>query len=380
MTRPLKILRIADIPDNRTGGMSRYIHFVSDELLAAGHTVDHVFAQDLRANSPDWGLLSRFITPLRVVRAVRARLRAGNRYDVIEVHEPSAAAYALARRGSRLLPPLLVSVYALEARGHQARLRYTRVKGRPVKWRSRVGPLSIVGQANLALRLADHVCVETTEDADYLRSPLGIPASRVTMQYGGVCPRFFEGTPGSRHGVLFVGTWIERKGILDLVLAVSALLDRHPGIRVTIAGCGAPVQSVLADFPDRHRPHLRVFPKITDDAILADLYHSHAIFAFPSTFEGLPLVILEAAAAGLAIVTTSVCGMKDTIQDGKTGILVPVGNPNLLTSALDRLVTDPDLATRLGRAARESVRQFTWQRSAQQFLTACLVATSRGGR
>jgi len=78
--------------------MSRYIHFVSDELKLAGHTVDHLFADDLKADGPDRGKLSRFYTPVRVVRAVLRKLRAGDRYDVVEVHEPIAAGYALAAR------------------------------------------------------------------------------------------------------------------------------------------------------------------------------------------------------------------------------------------------------------------------------------------
>ncbi len=373
----MRILRVADISDNRTGGMARYIHFVSDELRAAGHTVDHVFADGLRSGRPA-GRAERFIAPVRVVRAVRERQRHGPRYDVVEVHEPIAAGYALARMGSRRLPPLLVSVYGLEHRGHQARLRYCRQKGRPVGWRSRVGALSVVWQADFALRHADQVCVETSEDAAYLRDRLGVPAGRVTVQQGGVTPEFFADPPGPRSGVLYVGTWIERKGILDLIPALTAVVDRHPGTPVTLAGCGFPADQVLANIPPRVRPFIQVVPPICDGAALAALYRSHAVFAFPSTFEGLPLAILEAAAAGLAIVTTRTCGMRDVIMDGKNGLLVPVGDTAGFTAALERVVTDPGLADRLGRAARESVRGYTWSRSAEQFLAAAEAAAGRG--
>jgi glycosyltransferase involved in cell wall biosynthesis len=357
--------------------MSRYIHFVTDRLREAGHKVELLFANDLMTRNRN--RLSRFVTPVRIVQAVRSRLAAGGRYDVVEVHEPIAAGYALARRFSRRLPPLLVTVYALEARSQEARIRYARAKRRPLGWRSRLGPISVVCQANLALRLADQVCVETSEDADYIQSRLGVPPHRVTIQHGGVGPEFFTQPSGGRNGILFLGTWIERKGILDLVPAVSALLDRRPGVRFTVAGCGCSAEQVLSAFPNRHRSNIRVVQKIADDAALAELYRSHAVFAFPSTFEGLPLVILEAAAAGLAIVTTSVCGMKDMIQNGQNGLLVRVGESVQLTAALDQLVGNPELVARLGRSARDSVRQFTWARSTEQFLSACQAACSRGG-
>ena len=115
-------------------------------------------------------------------------------------------------------------------------------------------------------------------------------------------------------------------------------------------------------------------------AELEELYLSHAVFAFPSTFEGLPLAVLEAAAAGLGIVTTGTCGMKDFVEDGVNGLLVPVGDAAGLTAALARVTDDPALADRLGRAAREKARHYTWRRSADQFLAAAAAAARAGAR
>jgi glycosyltransferase involved in cell wall biosynthesis len=356
--------------------MSRYIHFVSDVLRADGHAVDHLFAADL-SPAGGGGKLARFVVPVRTVRAVRRRA-AGARYDVVEIHEPIAAAYALARRWDRRLPPLLVTVYALEARARLTRLAYARLKGERPTVRARVAPLSVVWQANLALRLADHVCVETDEDVEFLRHRLGVPAGRISVQHGGVDPVFFGPPAGPRAGVLFVGLWLDRKGVRDLVPAVAAVLDRRPQTPVTLAGCRVPEDQVRAAFPDHVRPRLRVIPEVTADADLAALYGSHAVFAFPSTFEGLPLAVLEAAAAGLGIVTTRTCGMKDFVEDGVNGLLVGVGDTAAFATALDRLVGDPGLAARLGGAAREKARGYTWRRSADQFLAAA-AAAARGG-
>jgi glycosyltransferase involved in cell wall biosynthesis len=245
----VKILRITDVTNNRTGGMSRYIHSVTDRLRAAGHQVDLLLAADLETSIR--GRLTPFVTPGCAARLVSSRIQCGHRYDVVEIHDPLAAVYAAARRVTPYSPPLLVSVYALETRAHQTRLAYARSKGLQIPWQSGIGPLSVVWQANFGLRFADHVAVETDEDTEYLSRNLGIRRDRITIQHGGVDSVFFEPAAEPRSGVLFVGTWIERKGIRDLVPALTAVRDRYPGVPLTLAGCGCPAARVLAEFPDR---------------------------------------------------------------------------------------------------------------------------------
>jgi glycosyltransferase involved in cell wall biosynthesis len=79
------------------------------------------------------------------------------------------------------------------------------------------------------------------------------------------------------------------------------------------------------------------------------------IFVLCSRSEGLPHALLEAMAAGRAVVATAVGGNVELVQDGDNGLLVPPGDPQALANALARLITDPDLAVRLGHAARRSV-------------------------
>ena len=87
---------------------------------------------------------------------------------------------------------------------------------------------------------------------------------------------------------------------------------------------------------------------------------------FPSLFEGLPIVLLEAMASGMAVVTTETCGMKDVIEDGHNGLLVKPAHTGDLVAALERLIATPELGTRLGQAARESARRYTWVRVGEQ--------------
>ena len=79
-------------------------------------------------------------------------------------------------------------------------------------------------------------------------------------------------------------------------------------------------------------------------------------FVLPSLDEGMPMILLEAAAAGTPIVATPVGDVPSVIRDGVTGLVVPKGDVAALAAAIARLRDDPDLAGRLGAAARERVR------------------------
>jgi glycosyltransferase involved in cell wall biosynthesis len=79
------------------------------------------------------------------------------------------------------------------------------------------------------------------------------------------------------------------------------------------------------------------------------------VFVFPSRYEGLPLALMEAMAAGLPVVASAVPGNTDLVQDNVTGLLVSPGDPIALSAAIARVLTDAELADSLGMAARSYV-------------------------
>jgi glycosyltransferase involved in cell wall biosynthesis len=87
-----------------------------------------------------------------------------------------------------------------------------------------------------------------------------------------------------------------------------------------------------------------------------ELLASFDVFAFPSLFEGLCLAVIEAQAAGVPVVATPVGGIRETVIDGETGLLVPTRDPRALADAIVRLIQEPDLARRLADEARRRVR------------------------
>jgi glycosyltransferase involved in cell wall biosynthesis len=87
-----------------------------------------------------------------------------------------------------------------------------------------------------------------------------------------------------------------------------------------------------------------------------DLLAAAELYAMPSLSEGMPLALLEAMHAGLAIVASRVGGMPEAVRHEREALLVPPSDPERLAEALERLLTDQDLRHRLGRAAKERAR------------------------
>ena len=364
----MRILRIADVPDNRTGGMTRAMYGTGDVLVKAGHLVDYVFSDQFQMNGPAG--LRRFVVPLKIASLIRQWQHQGRNYDVVEIHEPLAAASCFLRPFLKGFPPIVVFSHGLEERGRRTELDYWQQKGLPISLKKRYSPLSIVLQAVYGTRHSSQVICLNTEDRKHLLQ-LGVPEERVTQLQNGIEEELLAAGQAAaqeeqnRSGLLFVGSWLVRKGILDLVPAVSQVLRRHPKLRFTVAGSGADVETVTRDFAPEVQGQVTVIPKFSGNATLIDLYKRHSVFVLPSYFEGQPLGMIEAAAFGMAIVTTGICGMADFIQDEQNGLLVRVGEPHELEAKIERLVCDPFLAWQVGTAARVAAQEHTWAKSAQ---------------
>jgi glycosyltransferase involved in cell wall biosynthesis len=151
---------------------------------------------------------------------------------------------------------------------------------------------------------------------------------------------------------------------VDLVPAFSELAARHPQLRLVALNPGVPEKVLLGCFPEAVRPRV-VYRKAQPEKGIIEAMADTDIYLLPSLFEGTPLTLIEAMFAGMPIVTTATCGMKDVIADGKTGLLVPIRDPQAIVNAVERLLGDMHLRARLGQAARiEALERYSWQKVA----------------
>jgi glycosyltransferase involved in cell wall biosynthesis len=155
--------------------------------------------------------------------------------------------------------------------------------------------------------------------------------------------------------VLFLGRMEPAKGIFELLEAVAAVRGAVPDVRLVCAGDGDRV--AVAHYAERLGIADAVkFTGWIGPAGKRALFEAAAVFALPSYSEGLPISLLEAMAAGVPVVATSVGGIPEVVVDGLTGCLVAPGDRASLTRALRRLLTERELGERLGAAGRETAR------------------------
>lgn len=179
---------------------------------------------------------------------------------------------------------------------------------------------------------------------------------------------------------LFVGSLLPRRQV-DVVIRALARLSA-PYHLVTVGEADPDKRAVLGELATACAMAERVhcFGHVSD-AELVSLYQRAVALVFPSTYEGFGLPLLEAMGRGLPIVAWDISVTREVVGDA--AILVQSGDVAGLAAALDRLGTEPGQRQVLGHAGYEQAARFSWQDSAEKFLTllgevACPVATDLG--
>jgi glycosyltransferase involved in cell wall biosynthesis len=156
-----------------------------------------------------------------------------------------------------------------------------------------------------------------------------------------------------RNRVLVVARMFPRKGIQHFIDAVAGAGGDWEFV---IAGDG-PFRAQLEAQARAVAPNVQFVGFVNRETLRA-LYESSKIFVFPSIQENFPMVLLEAMDAGCAIVTTNAEGCAEVV--GEAGLVVPIGEPQGIRAALDRLMGDPRLVQDLAARARERAALLTW--------------------
>jgi glycosyltransferase involved in cell wall biosynthesis len=152
--------------------------------------------------------------------------------------------------------------------------------------------------------------------------------------------------------ILFVGSFGKQKGMDVLLAAYGGLNTAVPLVLIGYE---------LSDFPLSQLeipPNVHIFKNWPNTAVL-QAWQQSSLGIIPSNWpEPSPTVVMEAMIAGTPVIATRVGGIPDIVADGETGLLVPPGDVEALRSAMQQLLDNPELAQRMGQAARERVHLF----------------------
>ena len=166
--------------------------------------------------------------------------------------------------------------------------------------------------------------------------------------------RILFGLPPGVPVVGMAAQFIARKGHRVLLAALPAVLREHPDVRFLLLGEGPLKGEVEGQI---HRAGLEgsvLLPGYRPD--LPDFLACLDVLVHPATMEGLGVILLQAGAAGVPVVASSVGGIPEAVGDGETGILVPPGDSSALADALLSLLSDPERRRRMAKAGRERIR------------------------
>lgn len=371
-------MRIALLSESREfGGAEQYLLLLAEGLGALGH--EPVFlipagaAWRARAREGPWIVEEcprpyGVWLPLRMIWLASALRRL--RPDVLHINLPStyAASFTAGALMGQVQGCRVVTTEHLSMVGRSR--RRVLLKGIFTRYVRRI---IAVSNATRRCLVSDH----------------GVDDGKITVVLNGVDPKALQfasreearsrlGIDGDGVAIGSIGELIARKGHSFLIDSMVELQSRLPDrVRLVIIGDGQARADLEAQVAEKGLGDNVKFAGRVERA--GSLLKAFDIFAMPSLMEALPFALLEAMAAGVPAVATSVWGIPEVVVDGETGLLVPPADTPELTWAILRLLEDDDLRASMGAAA-ESVASEKFSLQAMASRTAEIYEELAGAR
>jgi 1,2-diacylglycerol 3-alpha-glucosyltransferase len=362
MEHAMKVLMISDVYFPRVNGVSTSIQTFRRELAARGHEVD-LIAPAYPARYAEDGhtvrVASRFV-PLdpedrmmkpREVRALLPRLRQRG-YDLVHIQTPFVAHYLGIEFAEALGVPRVETYHTFF---EEYLFHYV-----PVLPKSVLRALSrrfsrmqcnhmnalIVPSSAMRDKLAEYGVL-----VPMYVIPTGIPMAEFSAGNGDVF-RIRHGIERNRPMLLFVGRVAYEKNIDFLLRTLEQALAHLPDLLLTIAGEGPALESLRKLAGKRNlQEHVLFVGYLDRRGALLDCYRAADAFVFASRTETQGLVLLEAMALGVPVISTAVMGTRDIVGP-KRGVLVPADDEADFARNIVKLMNDPALRARLGAEGR----------------------------
>lgn len=339
------VVHVAQIDITEESGMGRVAWHWKREFERRGYKFVHIGNEQVGA-LPHPGLF-----PYAAYRAYK-NLRSPA--ALLLVHEPASGIF------TRWVRPAIVFSHGLERRGWQLSLQGK--GGAKVRRRTRVlFPLWRLRQCDSGLRNAARLLLINRQDAAFAEEYYRRDARRIFVFKNGVYPSILDEIhQPTVPTILFLGSWLERKGVSTLVDAAQILEKKSVCTNWLLVGTGVDREKILPRWPESIRPFVEVVPKFVKGSE-ESFFTRASLFVLPSYFEGQPLALLQAMEAGRCCITTDCCGQRDLIRHGFNGLLHMPGDAHRLASLIEECLADKKLITMLGGNAKYSVQGRNWE-------------------
>lgn len=360
-----------DVP----GGVQSHVLQLAEVLRVRGHQVSVLApaSADAHAALPDYVVSAGKAVPIPYNGSV-ARLRFGpathrkvkkwllqGEFDVLHIHEPNAPSVSMLA--------LMVSQGPIVATFHTSTTRSLTLsvfQGVLRPWHEKI--VGRIAVSDLARRWQMEAL-----GSDAVEIPNGVDVASFAAA------PVLAGYPRPGRTVLFLGRYDEpRKGMAVLLGALPALVAEFPDVQVLIVGRGD--EDELRSQAGPLAVHLRFLGQV-DDAEKASALRSADVYCAPHTGgESFGIVLVEAMAAGAAVVASDLDAFRRVLRDGEAGRLVPVEDSAALATALIEVLADDTLRARYVTAGTEAVRRYDWSVVAEQIIRVYETVAGVGGK
>ncbi len=156
---------------------------------------------------------------------------------------------------------------------------------------------------------------------------------------------------------VYVGWLVGTKGLKELFEACRLLVEQEISFHLTLCGDGPLREELEQELIDRQLEEQIAILGWVDKEALIEVLHRSDIFVLPTYSEGMPNALIEAMAAGLAVITTAVGGIPSLVDTEKNGLLVPPQDATALAAAMARLAADTGLVRQMGKINLSTIAQ-----------------------
>lgn len=374
-------------PPDRIGGVGEIAARLRDEYVALGHRVSVVTTGRSRADEPSAGIhrgASRLTLGVFTNNWLLWRILQRDPADLVHLHQSSTTLWLLARRWLRV-PPRVMSSLQVSYVGEAREIRSLRIGDRtfrPRRWewieKFLFAPVHILLDA-IGYLGSDIVTVVSHDNHGEISRTVGRFAGRVVHVVPNGAPAALPAGPPPPAAITAgldgrivlgtVGVFRTRKRLPFLLLAFAQCAARHPNAVLLVVGGGrgyeAEYRALATALGIGHRV---IFAGAQPVSVTLQLVRRMDIFAMLSSYEGMPVALLEAMRAGAAVVATDAYGMKDALCADDPDALVPPDDLAAAVARLDALLADPQRRQRAADAARRAADRLSWNQVAQRYL------------
>ncbi|MBC2643979.1 MULTISPECIES: glycosyltransferase family 4 protein [unclassified Rhodococcus (in: high G+C Gram-positive bacteria)] len=346
-----------DVP----GGVQAHVVDLAEVLIERGHKVSVLAPASDDVDLPGFVVsagralaipYNGSVARLSFGPAASARVRrwiADNDFDVLHIHEPNAPSLSmLAMRVAE--GPIVATFHTSTTKS----LVLSTFQGVLQPYLEKISGRIAVSE------LARRWQVESLgSDAVEIPNGVDVPA------FADAEP--LPGYPRPGKTILFLGRYDEpRKGMAVLLRALPALVEKYPDLEVLVVGRGD--EDKLRREAGPVFGHLRLLGQV-DDAEKASALRSADVYCAPNLGgESFGIVLVEAMAAGAAVVASELDAFRRVLRDGQAGVLVPVGDAAALAAGIDSVLGDPERSAGLTDVGRTVVADYDWPVVAEQIL------------